>query len=359
MGNSSQPDPAAAPAKPSPGHMLDNIQALRFFAAFAVVLYHSRKLFNELGCQGDVFLQWAQFGSAGVDVFFVISGYVMWHTTSHSPRTPVAAADFLRRRLFRIYLGYWPYYFLAAAVTLLLGQRDLDNIYWVDSFLLFNSTIRHQVLGVAWTLSYELYFYILFAPMILLAREHHRRLLLGIFVFLVALNIQVKTHSLPYGFFVSSFLIEFFAGCLLSAYLGANRSRILLLLCAVMVVVFVNHGVGLSRMHMNRIQGFGVAAIFLVLVAVLLENTRWYIASRFWVLLGNCSYSLYLGHFVLLWIYLYVFRQTGLEPGMLAAYLIHISYLAVAIGFSVLAYRFIEAPLYKYALSNWFGGLRR
>jgi len=278
------------------GNILNNIQALRFYAAFAVVLYHSRKIFTELGCQGDGFLYWAQFGNAGVDVFFVISGYVMWHTTCGSARTVAASAEFLRRRLFRIYLGYWPFYFLAAAVILVLAERNLDNIYWVKSFLLFNPTIRHQVLGVAWTLSYELYFYIMF-------------------------------------------------------------SRLLLLFCGVMIVVMTSYAVTLPRMHMNRIQGFGVAAMFVVLAAVLLENRRWYIASRLWVFLGNCSYSIYLGHFILIWIYMYTIRQLDLEVGLVGGYLVYFSYLAVVIGLSAVSYQYLEAPLYKYALRNWFSGL--
>jgi len=339
------------------GNILNNIQALRFYAAFAVVLYHSRKIFTELGCQGDGFLYWAQFGNVGVDVFFVISGYVMWHTTCGSARTVAAGAEFLRRRLFRIYLGYWPFYFLAAAVILVLAERNLDNIYWVKSFLLFNPTIRHQVLGVAWTLSYELYFYIMFAPMILLAKDYHRKLLGALFAGVVVINILTNTHGLRYGFFINYFLIEFFAGCLLAAYLGGNRSRLLLLFCGVMIVVMTSYAVTLPRMHMNRIQGFGVAAMFVVLAAVLLENRRWYIASRLWVFLGNCSYSIYLGHFILIWIYMYTIRQLDLEVGLVGGYLVYFSYLAVVIGLSAVSYQYLEAPLYKYALRNWFSGL--
>ena len=333
--------------------MLSNIQALRFFAAFAVVLFHSRKLFSELGLQGDVFLYWAQFGSAGVDVFFVISGYVMWLTTCNSPRSVAASGDFLRRRLFRIYLGYWPFYFLAAVVTLTMTGRNPENIYWLDSFFLLNPTIRNQVLGVAWTLSYELYFYVMFAAMILLPRSYHQKLLLVLFAGIVVVNAMTDTHSFSYGFFINYYLIEFFAGCLLAAYLGRNRSRLLLVLCSVMVVVMINYAVTLPRFHMNRIQGFGVASMLIVLAAVLLENTRAYTASRWLVFLGNCSYSLYLGHFILLWVFMYLVKQLQPEVGTVMAALLYLSYPAAAVGLSIVSYRYMEAPLYKYALRNW------
>jgi peptidoglycan/LPS O-acetylase OafA/YrhL len=186
--------------------MLNNIQALRFYAAFAVVLYHSRKLFMELGLQGDTFLYWAKFGNFGVDVFFVISGYVMWYTTREAGRDAGTALDFLRRRLFRIYLGYWPFYILAAAVTLLIGERDPGNIYWLESFFLLNPTIRHQVLGVAWTLSYELYFYLMFTVLILLPLARARQALVVLCLVVVVLNLLQPTHTFEYGFFISPFL---------------------------------------------------------------------------------------------------------------------------------------------------------
>jgi exopolysaccharide production protein ExoZ len=336
-----------------PVNLLNNIQALRFYAAFAVVLYHSRKLFTALGLEGDWFLESAKFGNAGVDVFFVISGYVMWHTTCGGLRSAASSVDFVRRRLYRIYLGYWPFYFMAAAVTLLIAERDPSNIYWVKSFFLLNPTIRHQVLGVAWTLSYELYFYGIFALLILVSMAWARRLLVVLLAATLAVNLLWSTNTWDLAFFVSPFLIEFFAGSLLAAYLGHCRSRLLLLACLVLVVVVVNWAVTLPRFHMHRVQGFGVAAMLIVLAGVLAENARLYIASRRWVFLGNCSYSIYLGHFVLLWVYMYVIRQHELQFTLPVAVAVYFSYLALVILGSIASYRYLEAPLYKYSLKHW------
>jgi len=206
------PVSAGSHGAPAPGNLLNNIQALRFYAAFAVVLYHSRKLFTALGLEGEWFLDSAKFGNAGVDVFFVISGYVMWYTTFRDPRTLATSVDFVRRRLYRIYLGYWPFYFLAAAVTLLVAERDPANIYWFRSFFLLNPTIRHQVLGVAWTLSYELYFYGIFALLILASVVWARRALVLLLATTLVVNLLWRTNTWELSFFVSPFLIEFFAG---------------------------------------------------------------------------------------------------------------------------------------------------
>jgi peptidoglycan/LPS O-acetylase OafA/YrhL len=333
--------------------LLNNVQALRFYAAFAVVLFHSRKLFNALGLEGDWFLDSAKFGNAGVDVFFVISGYVMWYTTCNGSRTGASSADFVRRRLYRIYLGYWPFYFLAAAVTLVIAERDPANIYWFKSFFLLNPTIRHQVLGVAWTLSYELYFYGIFALLILISVTRARQVLGCLLAATLLLNLLLPTNTWDLAFFVSPFLIEFFAGSLLAAYLSQCRSRLLLLACLVLVVVVVAWAVTLPRFHMHRVQGFGLAAALIVLAGVLAENTRLYIASRWWVFLGNCSYSIYLGHFVLLWVYMHLLGQLEVTLALPTAILVYFSYLLLVILTSIASYRFIEAPLYKYALRNW------
>jgi exopolysaccharide production protein ExoZ len=337
----------------SPASLLSNIQALRFYAAFAVVLFHSRKLFTALGLEGDWFLQSAKFGNAGVDVFFVISGYVMWHTTFRDPRTLASSVDFARRRLYRIYLGYWPYYFLAAVVTLWIAERDPANIHWVKSFFLLNPTIRHQVLGVAWTLSYELYFYGIFALLLLIPVARARRALVLLLAATLAVNLLWPTNTWTLSFFVSPFLLEFFAGSLLAAYLGQCKSRWLLLACLLLAVLFVAWAVTLPRFHLHRVQGFGVAAALIVLAGVLAENARLYVASRRWVLLGNCSYAIYLGHFVLLWVYMHVITQYELQFSLPGAIAVYFSYLVLVIVLSVVGYRVIEAPLYKYALKNW------
>ena len=336
-----------------PVSLLNNVQALRFYAAFAVVLYHSRKLFTGLGLEGDWFLSSAKYGNTGVDVFFVISGYVMWYTTFKDSRTLASSMDFARRRLYRIYLGYWPYYLLAAVVTLWIAERDPANIYWVKSFFLLNPTIRHQVLGVAWTLSYELYFYGIFALLLLISVDRARRVLVLLMAGTLAVNLIWATNTWRMSFFVSPFLLEFFAGSLLAAYLGQNRSRWLLLACIILTVVFIAWAVTLPRFHLHRVQGFGVAAALIVLAGVVAENARVYIASRFWVFLGNCSYAIYLGHFVLLWVYMHFIRHYQLEFSVPAAIAVYFSYLLLVILVSIVSYRYIEAPLYKYALKNW------
>lgn len=333
--------------------MLHNIQALRFFAAFAVVLFHSRSLFNELGCQGELFLLWAKWGSAGVDVFFVISGYVMWHTTSQSSASLLNSAHFARRRLFRIYLGYWPAYAIAAIVTLALGERILGNIYWVQDFFLLNHTIRHQLLGVSWTLTYELYFYALFSALLLLSSSNRRKAIVLIFLAIIIVNLNINILITDYKFILSPHLIEFFSGCLIAMYLGKNRSIPLLIAILVVFAMMADYATGLGTLGMPRVKGIGVASMCLLLAVVILENSQTYIASKFWIFLGDCSYSIYLLHIIVFWVYRHTLKHLDLSLGTTGAFLVYFSSLAVILLWSALNYRYVEKPLYKYALKNW------
>ena len=81
--------------------MLINLQLLRFLAALPVIAYHTAPHIWASGESRDGLLQTIQlFGFGGVDIFFVISGFIMWHTTLDD-RGPADAWRFLRRRAAR------------------------------------------------------------------------------------------------------------------------------------------------------------------------------------------------------------------------------------------------------------------
>src|SRR5246127_1178159 len=104
-------------AAPSPPRdpTFRSIQYLRGIAAFAVVCFHAFQWTNVAGLTPTDFPT----GAAGVDVFFVISGFVMWVTTDRDPPKPL---EFLRRRAVRILPPYWLFTLLAAVLALTLPR---------------------------------------------------------------------------------------------------------------------------------------------------------------------------------------------------------------------------------------------
>ncbi|ARN74942.1 acyltransferase family protein [Oceanicoccus sagamiensis] len=334
--------------------MLRNLQLLRFIAAFLVLVYHSRKVFTALGGDSDWLMAVAQYGGFGVDIFFVISGFVIWHTTFGQAGKSIHCLSFVRRRLFRIYLGYWPYYLLAALALLYIGERDPAVIDWWRSFFLINPTIKHQVLGVSWSLAYELYFYALFTPLLLLSRNTARNLIIVMLVVVIVINKLVLTHKLGIGIVLSPYLIEFFAGCLIAIFMQRMNSRVVIAALVVVMVAALFYAVNYaSRFNMGRIEGFGVVAISLVALMVLLENRGLYQAGRWLTFLGDSSYSLYLSHFIVITLLMSFLKGVDLALGQPLVWIIYWAFLLFIIAISALNYHYIERPLYRYALKYW------
>jgi peptidoglycan/LPS O-acetylase OafA/YrhL len=166
---------------------LQSVQALRGIAALLVVVYHARALelagiartgSTEPGLIHGVFAS----GFAGVDLFFVISGFIMVWVTRRQPAGPFTSADFLFARVTRIYPVWWAgaalgtiYMALSGGVALIsssggaLGADTPEFQYILKSFLLIPQP-EHPVLLIGWTLIHEVYFYLIFALILLLPR---------------------------------------------------------------------------------------------------------------------------------------------------------------------------------------------
>ena len=142
--------------------MLVNIQFLRCVAAMLVVVYHaSARMPSGEGPVSWLFQAGTATGFAGVDVFFVISGFIMAWTTFEKAGSE-DGSDFARRRVARIYSGYWPFFILAAVVFAWARAGHFAESNLLKSFFLWPQPLNHNLLEVTWTLSFELYFYALF-----------------------------------------------------------------------------------------------------------------------------------------------------------------------------------------------------
>ncbi len=153
------------------GEQLEFVQGLRGVAAAAVVLYHAR-VFIDGGPYLNLGTRLFGSGGAGVDLFFVISGLIMVHTTRHVAGTPRDALAFLARRFARI----WPVY-VVAFVAMWLLTRSLTSPAFVTTWESTGKTLAfypqnpraeapffgYPLLHVGWTLIYEAFFYLMFA----------------------------------------------------------------------------------------------------------------------------------------------------------------------------------------------------
>ena len=217
-----------------------NIQFLRAFAALAVVFYHTSAQYFAVGGEtsGNIFSFMSQVGYAGVDVFFVISGYIMWITTKKVNGLN-GFKNFIYARLTRIYLGYWPFFFLLLVIY--YYGLSLDKFDILGSFLLTVSSTGKLLVQVAWTLQYELYFYLSFSLLLFFPREKFIKILLFVFMLIIViqlfgifyLDIYAKNNlasaSSFYTFWFSPFCIEFLFGCFIGYYFERRHVKSLFL----------------------------------------------------------------------------------------------------------------------------------
>lgn len=326
--------------------MILNLQALRAYAALLVMFHHGLPHFQAMGGNSAWFEAIARWGFAGVDVFFVLSGYVIARSTAARPGKVISAGLFAYRRFGRIYLGYWP---ILLAAIFLVGQiypQILTGKKILLSTLLITPYTQYSVVAPAWSLSYELYFYAIFTVGLMFA-QFRRPLLLILFCAVVCKLSLVRRDDFPVlDFFFSSFLFEFLAGVLLFELRGAIIKTWVLGLSVVMLVGFVYLGMGLEEAWgILRVLTWGSAAVCLVLAVLILEGKQIWIADKWSVGLGNASYTLYLSHTILLT----VFFASGMREWWAGTGWVvtgFFGYLLFIVAFSLVFYRLVERPLY-------------
>ncbi len=162
---------------------LDTIQILRALAASMIVLLHAQEVVHaQVIAHGLAMTTVAgELLGAGVDLFFVISGFIIVFASERFFATPGGAAEFLKRRLSRIVPMYWFALTLRLVVltALSVGGRDklpgfvavLTSYLFIPYDALgFGPTYPFPILDLGWTLNYEMFFYVSFACVIRLPR---------------------------------------------------------------------------------------------------------------------------------------------------------------------------------------------
>lgn len=188
--------------KPS-GMILTNIQALRAFAALNVVFFHV--IFNSkiYGHPIIFFAYLDGWGSNGVDLFFVISGFVMIYIQHLKQKSPL---EFFRDRIIRIVPTYW-LFSIVIAILLITNptffKEMVFSAHWFFSSLFFISGIIGQqgpIIFVGWTIEYEMLFYLLFTISIFLKTLSKSFLATSLSIFFVMLIFNASPIMLEFVF---------------------------------------------------------------------------------------------------------------------------------------------------------------
>jgi len=218
MSQSPGPD-FGQPAKPELFH---GLQLLRAVAAISVAVYHWAIAWFPEAYRTNAFDRVVSVGSAGVDLFFVISGFVIYTSTSGEPSRTTAGTFFLRR-FRRIYPLYWILLAVIVAARLagfstqILAGAEVELTPWslIQNILLFPT--EYPVLGVAWTLSFEIYFYAIFGLLLFIRRPIARAVALAAMITAITVVARLVPQNNLSFFFQDSVVFEFLLGVLIAA----------------------------------------------------------------------------------------------------------------------------------------------
>lgn len=321
---------------------LDSVQILRFIAATSVVLLHLSAPLNQ---KFDSPLLDFPNGRAGVDIFFVISGFIIAYTAAGTRD----AVEFMKRRIFRVVPIYWlltlGVFSIALIAPALLKNTDANPILLLKSLFFVpyekpNGLIQ-PVLFLGWTLNYEMFFYATFAIALSLTTRF-RTALTVFFALLVAAGQLLSSNHVFVRFYTDPIILEFVLGLWIHALWTQRRDLLPKLwpLAPIGAALIILQPTDPLLAHRFFVYGLPAALLMLGMVGLAIPKNP---VTNLMLLLGNASYSMYLSHvYVITLAYKVILPRVGqsaeLALGMAFATL------AVVCVVSVILYKLVEFP---------------
>ena len=339
--------------------MIYNLQILRALAAYLVFLTHFGPYAAPILPRPDLFAV----GAAGVDIFFVLSGFIMFMSTAGRREN---ARGFLLRRAARVVPVYW---LVTAGLSLIaatglkpIGITEFRPEYLLQS-LLFLPFSRggyiEPLVSVGWTLDYEMFFYVVFAGLLGIPNLARRALAAAAIFLGLALLGLLPLPGLYWAFYTKPIVIEFAAGIglgyayrrldALPAGFPVRRVAGAAFATAGLVVlggqlVGDAYGFGAELTGFARPLVWGSAATLIVGAMLLLERGGVMLRARWLLSQGNASYSFYLVHNLLLHTAAKI-ASVLLDPGLPRVALIFGIAFAASAAVGEGLFRHVEAPL--------------
>ncbi|WP_428334205.1 acyltransferase family protein [Novosphingobium sp.] len=337
-----------APKKPAFGH-LNGIQAGRGIAALSVVMTHA-----VAHPYGGAPPAWHMLGRYGVTLFFVISGFIMVHTTGTSQFDP---GKFIVHRLKRIV----PIYYIANLVLLVslavapgAFKRTAFSIPYFIRSLLFIPTYEPSGTGfiwpffrLGWTLNYEMFFYISFAALFALNMRGRAMVLTLWFGALIALGIFHPFADAIPRFYTQIDTLGFVAGVWLGVLelngrlVGSRwfQAAALLASLAGYIAITLDY-IKIKDDPWTQVATVAICTLNVALLVMMVDHARRAV-PRLLLASGDASYAIYLFHMFAIGTVTALGHR--MPPVMLYPMIIVAALSAAALGMSV--YRFVERPV--------------
>ena len=362
---------AAATANPKSAVRIDMVQVLRSVAASMVVFSHSQAAVAGLErARHGSFVRFTLLPWGGsVDLFFVISGFIMVYASQRLFAAPGGTVEFLRRRLVRVAPLYWVCMSAYLAIILLAHAKGDTKTFSLPAiaasyvFLPFRSLGAHggtfPLFDLGWTLNYEMFFYVLFALTMGLRRGRAVVAVLAMLVAMTLVGVVLKPTGAALQFWTQPIVLDFGLGVLVAnlrcsgvRWPTALRWTLAILGVAAFCVdplklfsgpIGTTASNGLPRILTS---GRPVAAVISAVVGG--RDVVWRPLAPL-VALGNASYSLYLVHpFVLILV-----EKVAIKTGLVAhvgPWPIAAAALVLSVAAAFASFHLLEEPLTRVAL---------
>jgi exopolysaccharide production protein ExoZ len=301
---------------------IEYIELLRFLAAACVVCVHLPPI---------------SAGAFGVDLFFIISGFVMMYSTNFSVK------NFFLKRVIRIIPLYWIFTIGVFAIAIIypeLLNNTKANFSELIKSLLFipfnkNGTGHFPILFLGWTLNYEIYFYLIFGVCSIFFYKV-RDLVCSLFLILIVIIFN-SNQSFILGVYSNPIVVEFIFGMIAYRTLWLKKYDIHSLLLIFLCVIT------LSMFPQSRAITLGLPMLVIFYIFHFFFSGKKMLNSIYY--LGGCSYSLYLTH---PYIIQSVDNFTNLFNNNLTLdiFLIFVSF-SLCISFALFVFIFFESKLNK------------
>jgi len=312
--------------------MIFNIQILRAFAALNVVFFHIIGIAEKYGRPVYFFEVFDGWGKCGVDIFFVLSGFVVMHSYDGSKKSP---GQFFLNRVVRVVPVYWVLIFflfiLNFAVPNLFRSFDVNDQKWLASLFFVSGYFGfpYPVINVGWTLEYEMTFYLLLAMSFFLKNVVWR------YVFLLS-SIAALVFFDALQLMAFEFLLGILCARIFKFDLILRNWMPLFFLGSIFLCVSIFY-----RPSMDRFYLYGIPAFLIVLGLINSPNLE----LRALLFLGDASYSIYLIQFFAISFFYKVIQIKSIN---LNGDLLSIAALSFSVAFGCLFYVFVEKPITKF-----------
>jgi peptidoglycan/LPS O-acetylase OafA/YrhL len=344
--------------KPTKHQKLNLLQVFRGIAAVLVILAHCDLIFNQ-NFQKDFFGKIFNFGGSGVDFFFVLSGFIILYIHQSDIGNRSKLKSFFIKRVTRIYPIYWVVLTLKLSASLFFAydtdtsQRNILEIF--KAFILFPQSreiLSSSFLGVSWTLSYEVFFYIIFGLLIglkpklcfpivsiwlLLTFTHF----IGIF--------DLPKDSLMLNFIFDEHNLEFFLGCVAAYIVSKHKIPQEMTLICLGAFLYTLGAINYyyKVVEISPVISFGIPSMLLVIGSTSLEKRKHVHVKEIYIYIGNASYSIYLMHgFVINNITKVILKLApDITQNILLLNMLGLIIAVISLIFGCAIYSYIEKPL--------------